>query len=165
MPYSGAVCVSHRKGKRFEYGVFGRKKGTIVPLGRAAKNISVIDYDKNVNFCIQQEGARHFLDRWRVAVDLDGNVYPCCWKATPPVSRRTLLDFDFHAILDEARKSRKWQMLNENGYDAHLGSYLTGDGETESSRKIEEFGVCRACILAWRSASMKLTAKLQNARC
>ena len=142
------------KGIDFEYGLFGRENGTIVPVGRAAKNISVIGYDKSVNFCVQREGGKHFLDRWRVAVDLDGYVYPCCWKATMPISGRSLTDVDFYTILDEAKGRKEWQMLNKNGYDASLGSYLTGVETSKVDREIKELGVCRSCVLAWRKTSM-----------
>ncbi len=146
---------SYRKGMTFEYGLFGREKGTIVPVGRAAKNVSMIEYDKNIDFCLQQEGSKHFLDRWRMAVDLDGYVYPCCWKATMPVSRKSLIDFDFHAIMDEARNKTEFQMLNENGYDARLGAYLTGTEESEINREIEEIGKCRSCKMSWQKASIR----------
>ena len=140
-----------RKGMDFEYGLFGREEGTLVPLGRAA--ISNIGVDKTANFCVQQEGGKHFLDRWRVAVDLDGLVYPCCWKGTIPMSQKSLIDFDFHTILDDARGKREFQMLNENGYSAHLGSCLTGMKESEIERQIEEIGLCGSCSQAWRTVS------------
>ena len=141
-----------RKGKRFEYGIFGREKGTVVPVGRASENISETGYDRSENFCIQQEGGKHFLDRWRVAVDLDGYVYPCCWKATMPVSHKSLMDFDFYTILDEARGKKEFQILNENGYDARLGSYLTKAEESDIDNEIKESGTCQSCIAAWRKA-------------
>ena len=141
-----------RKGKIFEYGIFGREKGTIVPVGRASENISATGYDGTVNFCVQQEGGKHFLDRWRVAVDLDGYVYPCCWKATMPVSQKSLMDFDFYTIMDEARSKEEFRMLNENGYDARLGSYLTKAEESEIDNEVEESGTCRSCMAAWRKA-------------
>jgi len=153
---------SSREGKGFEYGIFGREKGTIVPVGRGANNVSIIEYDKSIDSCMQQEGSKHFLDRWRVAVDLDGYMYPCCWKATIPVSSKSLIDFDFYAILDEARGIAKFQMLNENGYDARLGSYLTGASEDEISGQIEELGKCRSCTLAWKRASIKQNKNLET---
>jgi len=146
--------LSH-KGLDFEYGLFGREKGTIVPVGRAAKNISLIGYDKSVNFCLQQEGGKHFLDRWRVAVDLDGYAYPCCWKATIPISRKSLIDVDVYTIMDEAKHRKEWQMLNENGYDARLGTYLTGAETSKIDREIKTLGICRSCTLAWRKTQSK----------
>jgi len=144
--------LSH-KGIDFEYGLFGRENGTIVSVGRAAKNISTIGYHQSVNFCVQREGGKHFWDRWRVAVDLDGYVYPCCWKATMPISRKSLIDFDFYTILNEAKSRKDWQMLNEGGYDAHLGSYLTGVEVSKIDQEIKELGVCRSCVLAWQKVS------------
>lgn len=146
---------SLQEGREFEYGIFGREKGTIVPFGRAEENIAAVEYDKTVDFCLQQEGSRHFLDRWRVAVDLDGYVYPCCWKATLPVSPRSLIDFDFQTIMDEARSKAEFQTLNENGYDARLGALLTGAEESLIREQIEEIGRCRSCARAWRRASIR----------
>jgi len=140
-----------RKNMDFEYGLFGRDKGAIVPIGRAEKVISVIEYDKSMNFCVQREGGKYFLDRWRVAVGLDGYVYPCCWKATTPISWETLINADFFAILEKAKGEKVWQMLNENGYDARLGSYLTGIEESKIEKEITELGICRSCVLAFRS--------------
>lgn len=40
-------------------------------------------------------------------------------------------------------------MLNENGYDARLGSYLTGAEASKIAKEIKELGVCRSCVLAW----------------
>lgn len=149
-------------GKKFDYGIFGRDKGMIVPVGRGANNVSTIGYDKSIEFCMQQEGSKRFLDRWRVAIDLDGYVYPCCWKATMPISPKSLIDFDFYTILDEARGRTEFQMLNENGYGAGLGSYLTGASEDEISRQIEELGKCRSCTLAWKQVSMKQNNNLET---
>jgi len=146
---------SLRKGVRFEYGLFGREKGTIVPVGRAAKIASKVGYDKSIDFCLQQEGSSHFLDRWRVAVDLDGYIYPCCWKATMPVSRKSLINYDFREIMDEARSKIEFQMLNENGYNARLGAYLTGAEESEINSEIEELGKCCSCKSAWQKASIR----------
>lgn len=144
--------LSHA-GMDFEYGLFGRENGTIVPIGRAMKNISLIGYDRSVNFCLQREGGKHFLDRWRVAVDLDGYVYPCCWKATSSISQKSLIDVDFYTILGEAKEGKEWRMLNESGYDARLGSYLTGVEASKIEKEIQELGICRSCVLAWRKAS------------
>jgi len=138
------------KSMDFEYGLFGRENGTIVPVGRAAKNVSLIGYDNGVNFCVQREGGKHFLERWRVAVDLDGYVYPCCWKATLPISRKSLIEVDFYTILAEAKRQKGWRMLNENGYNSRLGAYLTGAEESKIEREINELGVCRSCALAWQ---------------
>ena len=131
-------------------------------MGRAAKNEPMIEYDKSVEFCFQQEGSKHFLDRWRVAVDMDGYVYPCCWKATMPISPKSLIDSDFYSILDEARNKEEFQMLNENGYHARLGSYLTGEPESEIGIQIEELGKCRSCTLAWRQASIRQDAVIST---
>lgn len=140
-----------RSSGKFEYGIFGRESGTIVPVGRAARNISIIDYDNNADFCIQQEGSKRFLDRWRVAVDLDGLIYPCCWKATAPISSKTLIDFDFHTILGEARTRPEFQMLNADGYSARLGAYLAGCDEDKIGKEIKEIGKCRSCMQSWET--------------
>ncbi len=153
---------SSLKSKRFEFGIFGRDKGTVVPVGRAANNESIIAYDKSIEFCMQQEGSKYFLDRWRVAVDLDGYMYPCCWKATMPISQKSLIDSDFYSILDDARNKEEFQMLNENGYHARLGSYLTGESESEIERQIEALGKCRSCTLAWRQASIRQDAEVSS---
>ena len=144
--------LSH-KGMDFEYGLFGRERDTIVPLGRAAKGISVKGYNERVNFCLQQEGGKHFLDRWRVAVDLNGYVYPCCWKATMPISRKSLVDLDFYTVFNETKGRKEWQMLNENGYDARLGSYLTSAQASKIDKEIGTLSVCRSCALAWQKVA------------
>jgi hypothetical protein len=142
-----------KAGMNFDYGLFGREKGTLVPMGRAAKALDLVNYDKSVNFCIQQEGAQHFLDRWRVAVDLDGYVYPCCWKATKPLSKKKLIEHDFYTILNEARENPVWRMFNQHGFNSRLGAYLTGSEESKVKEEIDELGICCACESTWRKVS------------
>ena len=62
------------------------------------------------------------------------------------------MDIDFYAILREARDKKEFNMLNENGYDARLGSYLTKAEESEIDNKIKESGTCQSCMAAWRKA-------------
>jgi hypothetical protein len=66
--------------------------GEIWPRGRAWTN-NLADGDISTNFCARQSGGRNFLNHTQagseVAIEPNGDVYPCCIKTKVPIGNLT----------------------------------------------------------------------------
>jgi hypothetical protein len=66
--------------------------GEIWPRGRAWTN-NLADGDLSTNFCARQSGGKNFLNHTKagseVAIEPNGDVYPCCIKTKMPIGNLT----------------------------------------------------------------------------
>ena len=99
------------------YLYFGAQKdswiGELWPRGRAWLNdLSTANYE--TNFCARHSGAKGFLNVGRagseVAIEPNGNVYPCCLKTKSPLGN--LMEEPLEEILDSLRGVGFFESLN-----------------------------------------------------
>jgi sulfatase maturation enzyme AslB (radical SAM superfamily) len=95
--------------------------GEIWPRGRAWTN-NLADGDITTNFCARQSGAKNFLNHTKagseVAIEPNGDVYPCCIKTKTPIGN--LCQEPLIAILDDVATLPSIQALNR-GDPAAMG--------------------------------------------
>jgi hypothetical protein len=95
--------------------------GEIWPRGRAWTN-SLADGDLSTNFCARQSGGKNFLNHTKagseVAIEPNGDVYPCCIKTKTPIGNLTREPLI--AMLDDLASEPALQALNA-GDPASMG--------------------------------------------
>jgi hypothetical protein len=96
--------------------------GEIWPRGRAWTN-NLADGDISTNFCARQSGGKNFLNHTKagseVAIEPNGDVYPCCIKTKTPIGNLTREPLI--GILDDLAKEPAMQALNA-GDPAQMGA-------------------------------------------
>jgi Iron-sulfur cluster-binding domain len=87
--------------------------GEIWPRGRAWDN-NLADGDLRTNFCARQSGGKNFLNHTKagseVAIEPNGDVYPCCIKTKTPIGNLT--QEPLIAMLDDVANEPALQALN-----------------------------------------------------
>jgi hypothetical protein len=96
--------------------------GEIWPRGRAWTN-NLADGDISTNFCARQSGGKNFLNYKQagseVAIEPNGDVYPCCIKTKTPIGNLVLEPLI--PMLDDLANEPALQALNE-GDPAAMGA-------------------------------------------
>jgi hypothetical protein len=108
----------------------GRWIGELWPRGRAWTNdLSTADW--NTNFCARHSGARSFLDHGsvgsEVAIEPNGDVFPCCLKTGAPIGNLT--EEPLLEILDGLRGHPAFEALNR-GDPGEAGETLGVDRDS-----------------------------------
>jgi hypothetical protein len=95
--------------------------GEIWPRGRAWTN-NLADGDISTNFCARQSGGKNFLNHTKagseVAIEPNGDVYPCCIKTKTPLGNLTREGLI--AILDDVANEPAIRAINR-GDPASMG--------------------------------------------
>jgi hypothetical protein len=104
--------------------------GEIWPRGRAWTN-NLADGDISTNFCARQSGGKNFLNHRQagseVAIEPNGDVYPCCIKTKTPIGNVALEPLI--PMLDDLASEPALQALNA-GDPAAMGE---GEGWTRDA--------------------------------
>lgn len=93
--------------------------GELWPRGRAwANGLSEATYE--INFCARWSGAKNFLHHGHhgseIAIEPDGNVYPCCIKTRTPLGNLT--EEPLIAMLDDVAQEPAIRALNDGDPEA-----------------------------------------------
>jgi len=92
--------------------------GELWPRGRAWDN-DLSQADMETNFCARHSGAKDFLsggvDHSEVAIEPNGNLYPCCLKTSRPIGN--VAEEPLEEILDSLRGHPVFEALNQGRPD------------------------------------------------
>lgn len=130
--------------------VFGNDKAgshgagkKVVAIGRARKEVPENEWRKSS--CSLYEDSLYEDDSPFLTISVDGDVYSCCWQATPPMgdlSKETLAKI----LKRSRRKDSLFRKLAEKGFSGMEPSELGVDiSKEELDGMIEKEGDCAAC--------------------
>lgn len=112
----------------------GQWIGELWPRGRAWEN-GLSTATLETNFCARHSGGKNFLNHgWagsEVAIEPNGDVFPCCLKTKRPIGNLTeepLLD-----ILESLKGHPVWEAINRGAPD-EMGETLGWDADTFRAR-------------------------------
>jgi MoaA/NifB/PqqE/SkfB family radical SAM enzyme len=107
--------------------------GRINPVGRAKREVPKDEWGKWM--CNQE------LTAAGLSISPHGDVYPCCWQATPPMGN--ILEENLDTILKRARNDDFFKTLGQEGFSGLRE--LLGIEKDEFDKKVDELGECGYC--------------------